>query len=668
MAYFKARATGMVIHVPIQSSQTYTYNGSEQTYVFDSIDSEHILVTDNKQTGAGTYTVTCSLKDALYRWPDNTKADKTFTWVIEKAPVDIPVAGSTTYTYNGTAQTYTFSSIDTDHVAVANNTKTNAGTYIVTCSLSDSNNYMWSDSTTTAKSYSWTIGKATLAVPTVTDTSLTYNGSAQGPTITGFDSTLMSVTGTEYTDAGDYTVSFTLIDSDNYQWDSATTSFSWSIAKAQGTLSISPSSVTLNEDVTTVTLTATITGDGTVTYGGYNTAILTMEDNVITAKELGGTTTITATLSETSNYLGTTVSIGVTATYPVIYGISWDGSSSPVWTRTDSAAEFDSPNPYYANMTDTPSSPFDNILPWSGMVRVTDSEAGELVAIPKYYYKWTKSGDAMTLQVSSENFKGSYVSPAHADRGDGTGERDIVYVGRYDCASNYTSKTGVKPVVNGTTATYRSNIHALGSTIWQYDYAMYWTICMLYLVEFANWNSQAMLGYGCSTSGSAVETMGSTDSMPYHTGTPAATRTTYGHVQYRYIEDPWGNVYERIDGAYMKNYQLYCIKNPADFADNSGGTVIGTPYSWANGTIAGYAVPSIEGFEYALYPAIVYSSGSFSTYICDFYGYPPNSSITAVFCGQHWSQMQEGGLFRTNLNAMQDTGYTGGGCRLMKLP
>ena len=68
--------------------------------------------------------------------------------------------------------------------------------------------------------------------------------------------------------------------------------------------------------------------------------------------------------------------------YPHIYGAEWDGTSTTVWMRTDEAAGFTDPVPAVNNGTG--SSPFDNLLPWSGMTRITDSVAGELVAIPKF--------------------------------------------------------------------------------------------------------------------------------------------------------------------------------------------------------------------------------------------------------------------------------------------
>ena len=283
-----------------------------------------------------------------------------------------------------------------------------------------------------------------------------------------------------------------------------------------------------------------------------------------------------------------------------IYGVEWDGSASPVWTRTDAGVGLT--DPVSAVNNGDGSSPFDNIKPWSEMVRVEDANAGTLVKIPKFYYKWTRNGASMKLQVSSGYFDGALVSPAHADRGDGHGERDVVYVGAYHNDSNYQSKTGVTPRNSTAWATCRTNIHALGSDIWQYDFAMYWTIGMLYLVEYANWKQQATIGRGDGVGGSLTAN-GATDNMIYHTGTSASTRSTAGHVRYRYIEDLWANLHDFIDGAYANGASAYCIKNPASFG-NSGGTLVGTTFT-SQSNIKEFTNPSESGFEYALFPSAV---------------------------------------------------------------
>lgn len=350
-----------------------------------------------------------------------------------------------------------------------------------------------------------------------------------------------------------------------------------------------------------------------------------------------------------------------------IYGVSWDGTSRTDWTRTDDAASFADPNPYYAGMSGTPSSPFDNLLPWSGMVVEEDANAGKVVKIPKFWYKWTRNGAAMKLQIADYAADGFLCSPAHADRGDGSGERDFVYVGRYHCgASDYKSATGVLPNVRITRDTARTAIANLGSKVWQYDFAMWWTINMLYLVEFADWDSQTKIGYGCGDLG--VENAGASDGMPYHTGTMKTSRTTYGvGVQYRHIEDLWGNVRDWCDGIYFAgtgSADVYCIKDPSAFSDSTGGTKVGTRSTGSSGFIKAWNTPSADGFEYALYPSD--HSASEGTYVCDGCGY--NSSGVVLYVGGNYGQSQNYGAFYLygNISASSTNGSIG--CRLMILP
>ena len=346
-----------------------------------------------------------------------------------------------------------------------------------------------------------------------------------------------------------------------------------------------------------------------------------------------------------------------------IFGAEWAGTSSPAWTRTDDAASFSDPSPAVNNGSG--SSPFDDYLPWNGMKRVEDSDAGTLVEIPKYWYKWTRDGAKMKLQIADYAADGFLVSPAHADRGDNKGERDVVYVGAYHCAtSTYKSTTGVAPMGNQTRATFRSSIHNLGSSIWQYDYAMYWTIMMLYLVEYADWNSQAKIGYGCGNN-SSVENNGLTDGMTYHTGTNAANRTTYGHVRYRYIEGLWDNVYDWCDGIYFSSANVYAIKNPSNFSDTTGGTSVGTRAS-ASGVAVTWTAPSTSGFEYALYPATTTADSTYSTYDCDYCYYGASGVVLRV--GGNYYQNQNYGAFYLygNYAASYKNAYVGG--RLQKLP
>lgn len=512
-----------------------------------------------------------------------------------------------------------------------------------------------------------TVQKANITVPTQSG-SLTYNGGPQSPTWNNYDTAEMTIGGvTSGTNAGSYNAQFSLKDTVGTQWADGTTgdkTVAWSIQKAAGSLSLSPTSMTLDADNPSKTITVTRSGTGAISAqsSAPDVASVSASGNKITVTgHENGDVTVTVNVAADSNYNAPAAkTCSVTVSFAQIYGVQWDGTAATTWSRTDAAETFVNPTPAVNNGNG--SSPFDTIMPWAGMVVEDDATAGKLVKIPKYWFKWTRSGNGMKLQISNGPEAGFHVSPAHADRGDGKGERDYVYVGRYHCNTSYKSQAGSQPAASMTRAAARSSIHNLGSTYWQYDYAMYWTIMMLYLVEYANWNSQATIGYGCSPS-NAKFNMGATDNMVYHTGTSAASRTTYGSVQYRHIEGLWDNVYDWCDGIRFSGSTVYCIANPASFSDTSGGTNVGTRAT-SSGWISGWTNPTADGFEYALYPNAV--SGSETTYVCDYCDY--NASGVVLRVGGDYGQFQSHGAFF--LYGYSTASYAGAniGCRLQKLP
>lgn len=345
-----------------------------------------------------------------------------------------------------------------------------------------------------------------------------------------------------------------------------------------------------------------------------------------------------------------------------IYGVYWDGTSTTKWERTDKAKSFEDtpPIPYYNGITTESYSPFDNISPWKDMVVVEDPIVGSLVQIPKFYYKLIQEKTGIKIQISNDPVEGFSVSPAHMDRGDGQGERDVVYVGRYHCAKDtFKSVPGLTPQANKTRSMFRTNIHDLGEDIWQADFAMRFTIWLLYIVEFADWNSQTVIGYGCGN-GVSSDIMGYTDSMPYHTGTTKTSKTEYGcSTQYRNIEGLWDNVIDYLDGCYYNNYGLNIILNPNDFSDTSNGIFIGKPL---NGFPSKFAINSAAGFS-LIYP--IANGGSETTYSCDSWAYQGMNHCLAI--GGYYMQNLMRGILGIS-NAPEN--YTGQeyGSRLMKLP
>lgn len=418
--------------------------------------------------------------------------------------------------------------------------------------------------------------------------------------------------------------------------------------------------------LTYYTLTVTVKAGSTVTAQcGDKTVTGTVPESgsIKLYLPIAGTWTVTATLGDETTE--DSVEVSEYRDYPLelayvhIYGASWDGTSTTKWSRTDEAAEFTDPVPYVAGASSY-GSPFDNLQPWAGMT-VSERTGGTMVAIPKFWYKLTQNGRGMSIQIADRAVEGYSVSPAHMDRGDGHGERDVVYVGRYHCASDYKSKTGSFPLASMTRSSARSGIHNLGSTIWQSDFAMLFTIWLLYLVEFADWNSQYVIGLGCGDENGVQQSVGYTDSMPYHTGTTLSSRTTYGcGTQYRNIEGLWDNVYDWCDGCYYNSNGLNVILNPAKFSDSTGGTAVGVP---SNYYPSAFTVKTTGGYPLFIPTA---ANGSTETYSCDSWYF--GSSGPCLFVGGScYSHNDDYGLFYVDCSSVSGAD-SGIGCRLQELP
>ncbi len=241
--------------IPAQSG-TLTYNGEEQSAIWNFGASDFVTVTNGTKTAAGTYTATFALTDtANCQWSDGTTSNKSASWTIDKKVLTIPTA--TTLTYNGSAQTVSLYNFNSTYMNVSGNTQTNAGNYNATVSLKDTFNTCWTDTTATNKTVSWTINKKSFSKCYISGSSKTYNGSEQTVTIGFFDSTYMNVSGNSQTNAGTYTATVSLKSTANTQWSDGTTanlSLNWTINK----LSLRK---TYYSATGTLTKTVTYTGD-----------------------------------------------------------------------------------------------------------------------------------------------------------------------------------------------------------------------------------------------------------------------------------------------------------------------------------------------------------------------------------------------------------------------
>ena len=507
-------------------------------------------------------------------------------------------------------------------------------------------------------------GGGTTIVPIpVQDTSATYtyDGTAQSIAwITAPTSDVLVTNGTA-TNAGTYTCTCALKDAHDVWGDLSTgdKTFTWTIGKGTPTLTLSPSSISFDKNHTAdVSLSVTTDSDGTVTLSGYDSNLITVSGAsspyTVATSQTTGTTTITVSVAASQNYFSTSDTVSVTNLFTNIYGVSWDGTSTTSWTRTDAAASFVDPVPYVAGATNY-SSPFDDKMPWSGMTKSYYGTSGNaVVAIPKFWYKITQNGAGIKIQIADDEIDGFSVSPAHMDRGDGSGERDVVYIGRYACGPSYDSAPNQAPANNIARSTARAGIHQRAN-FWQMDYAMLTTIQLLFLVEFANWNARTTIGHGGGSLN--LQNSGYTDSMPYHTGTMFSSRATAGvGTQYRNIEGLWDNIGQWYDGCYYSSNKLYVILNPSNFGDTGGieaGTVTATQSTIPKSFVVNNPT---SGFPLFL-PTAWQSTTNYDIYSCSRWW----NQYTYLYGG--YSTVDNGLFFMYSANESQ---YIG--CRLMVLP
>lgn len=288
------------------------------------------------QTNAGTYTTYWKFTPTDTTNYNSIGATAVSTTISAKTVSSPTITLSqSSYTYSGSACTPTATvkdgstTISSSEYTVSYSNNTNAGTATVTITDKSGGNYTVSGSTT------FTINKATGQVTTApTANTLTYSGSAQYLVTAGSGTGTMyyryklstassysswSTTRPSATTAGTYNVQYyCAASSDGNYSASSTSSLNATMAKASRTLSFS--SPTTNVAVgSTVANTATPSagsGDGTITYSSSSTSVATVNSSTgVVTGVANGSSVITATISEGTNYLSasTTYTISVIA-------------------------------------------------------------------------------------------------------------------------------------------------------------------------------------------------------------------------------------------------------------------------------------------------------------------------------------------------------------------
>lgn len=465
----------------------------------------------------------------------------------------------------------------------------------------------------------------------------------------------------------------------------------YTITATMNTATSNPVSVDITEDGGNYSAEA-VFRTITVTCDSGSSITVQKDEEVLTGSSTGapvkfyipstGSWTVTATLGEDVaqeeiNVVDFT-DYPITLDYVKIFGVVWTYSNSS--TALTRITKTNDPNNYVnIDITTSPSpavgtrsgsSPFDDYMPWKGMDEynivngVVGAKYGEagfsrssndvMVYIPEFWYK--------VVDNSSASKRYFYIANKATDgfkKHPGSGR----YVGRYNTISGNYSRTGSAPYVDMTRATARSGARNKGDKWALYDYASWCAVWLLYIVEYADWNSQSKIGMGWTTASSALPS-GNTDSMTYHTGKAIAGTIT--SVQYRHIENPWGNVFEWIDGinfSYGSAGTIYVCTDISKYADDTSAnyTNIGDK-AQSNGYISATGYSSISPWSF--YPTS--TSGSETTYIPD-YAYA-SSGWRVVCVGGDWSHGSNAGLFLFSAGNGSSNSYSSIGARLLFVP
>lgn len=680
------------ISVPTVSG-SLTYNGQAQSPTLTGYDADKMTLSgDTSGTNAGSYTAVVT-PTAQYKWSDGSTEAKDIQWSIAKAtpsitfdPASVSLDTSTTsqavsvtYTGDGTLSAQS----DNSGVATASLegttltvTGVETGNTAIQVSASEGTNY-------TAASASLSVAvQFAIIIPVVPSQkgTLTYNGEAQMAEWNDLNTEELTLVGASYqTNAGTYTMGFQ--PKPGYQWWDGTTetkNATWTIRKAMNNVSLLPSGkVTLNANNKSVTYTASTRFGGDISvswsnpdYSQYASFSFNNENKTVTVlakKELPNNLNYISLIflsEESENWDSSTNSRMIDIeSLTSVFGVSWDSSQpSTALTRLTKAND---PNklvtvdittePVPAVGTGSGSSPFDSYMPWMGMEEYTlNNETGRvsakkgdpgftrtninlpvMVKIPEFYYKIERVGSIFRYYVADGPVDGLSLHPGSGDN----------YLGRYEAgeASSGTmglilaSYSGTTPSVSKTRSTFRDYARNMASGFQLRDIAAWCAYDLLYLVEYADWDGQKKIAQGLVNNPSVNKT-GLTDAMVYHTG--RANSSDNSAVQYRWIENPWGNVSEFIDGINVYRQSVYICTDPEIYTDDTD-----TNYPYSNiklptsGWIKGLGFSSV--FPWAFIPNA--NGGSSISYIPDYtYSGPEWKVLNA---GGHITSKQEAGLF-----------------------
>ena len=292
----------------------------------------------------------------------------------------------------------------------------------------------------------------------------------------------------------------------------------------------------------------------------------------------------------------------------LVYGVKRNTSStSTAWERVGNSVGLEANAVLPASSTTVADTgvvnDFDNIYPWNEIKsynynantrKITawygeanfkfDGSNGEVLTyIPGFYYKREVVDGVEYQYISKYEQEGySYSEPFSVGRYKMSGGKDARHAstGGGSSTSNknsngyielmntidpgvsggtignvFTGKSisGAYPSARANLPTFRESASKLGTDFSILDYH-YYVLQMLYLIEYADYDSQTKLGKGVTENEGAI-IMGGTDELGMKSG--CLVNDGAHSMIYRGIEDIYGNTADFLDGINIKDYQAY---------------------------------------------------------------------------------------------------------------
>ena len=360
-----------------ETDSSVVYNGSEQTSEYE--DADLYTVTNVTATDVGEYTVTFALIDTdNYEWDGKNTVIYTITkagnaWTTE------PTIDKVEWIYGEAGAVVNKGAATFGEIAVSA-IPTVAGTHTVTVTVADTANYAGLEVT-----FEVTIAKAKVTL-TETDSSVVYNGSEQ---TSEYENTeLYTVTNVTATDVGEYTVTFALIDTDNYEWDGKNT-VTYTVTKAGNEWTAEP----------TIDKVEWIFGEAGAT---VNVGAATFGEIAVSAiPTVAGTHTVTVTVADTANYAGLEVTFEVTVAKAKVTLDAVD--SSVVYSGAEQTSEYENTELYtVTNVTAT------DVGDYTVTFALIDTDNYEWDGKNTVTYTITKAGNEWTTEPTIDKVEWIY--------------------------------------------------------------------------------------------------------------------------------------------------------------------------------------------------------------------------------------------------------------------